>query len=119
MGDAMPDTTTLSRRTVLTALAAAPFVAAGMSAARAEAGATAWTSGLNSSGQLGSGTLVNRPTFAAAAVLLDADQAAGGREHVLATTSSASSAMAPSWHGAPRPQFPASPTWWRSVRAGI
>ncbi len=52
--------------------------------AGAATGDSVWTAGLNSSGELGNGTLKNRPSFGSVASMAGVDDIAGGRQHVLA-----------------------------------
>ena len=58
--------------------------AAGVAPAGAATGDSVWTAGLNGDGQLGNGTLTNRPRFESVAGMADVDSIAGGRQHVLA-----------------------------------
>ncbi len=60
------------------------LAATGLEPAVADTGDTVLTAGLNSDGQLGNGTTVNRPSLAAVAGLADVTEVAGGREHALA-----------------------------------
>ena len=55
-----------------------------MGPAQAATGDTAWTSGLNSDGQLGNGTTANRAGFGVVPGLADVDDVHGGREHAIA-----------------------------------
>src|SRR4051812_18666660 len=73
-------------RAVLVALVSGGTALAGLTVAAPATGGTgdtAWTAGLNSSGQLGNGTFNNRPSFGAVNALGNVDEIAGGREHAL------------------------------------
>src|SRR5204863_926966 len=72
------------RAIAVTAVAAAVTGTVVTAPAHAATGDRAWTSGLNSDGQLGLGTNTNRKTFAAVPSLTDVDDVHGGREHALA-----------------------------------
>src|SRR4051794_15407709 len=93
-----PGAARTTRRTLIRAAFAAPLGAAVVTsaqlatagAARAATGDRALTAGLNADGQLGNGTLTNRPSFATlapppgtSAPFIDLDEVAGGRQHAL------------------------------------
>jgi alpha-tubulin suppressor-like RCC1 family protein len=60
------------------------LVAMSATSSVADDGDTVWTTGLGANGQLGNGSLGNRTTFGNVDTLVDVDEIAGGREHVLA-----------------------------------